>query len=100
MVEKLGHLFFVVMFSLVVMCGFFFNEIVVAAQGVTIAGTIAKIQEARDTITALDAYVFDKRRDRKRLTGKFDKAIAELKNVKYYKALKVLENDIMDTLYR
>ncbi|MCP4252632.1 MAG: hypothetical protein GY775_04330 [Candidatus Scalindua sp.] len=93
-----GRFYSVVMFSLVVMGLFILNEGVASAQGVTTADAIAKVQEARDALDALDPVVFDKPNDQDKLTKKLDKAINQLGNDKYKKALNVLQKDIIDTL--
>ncbi|MCP4002323.1 MAG: collagen-like protein, partial [Gammaproteobacteria bacterium] len=80
------------------MVGFFLNERVVAAQGVTDADAIAKVQEARDALAALDSSVFDKGKDRHDLTKKLDKVIKELEHGHYKKALRILESDIVDVM--
>ncbi len=90
MVTRSGRLVFTVMLTLIVMGGFFLNERVVAAQGVTDADAIAKVQETRDALAALDSSVFGKRKDQKDLTEKLDKAIKRLEHGYYDKALEYL----------
>ena len=98
MVTKPGRLLLIAMLSLVVMGGFFLNERVVSAQGVTVADAIAKVQAARDALAALEPVVFDKPNDQDKLTKKLDKAIDELGKAHYDHALKILEKDIIPKL--